>query len=108
MKEKVVFFYVTCGSVDEAQKIGKTLLEERLCACVNIFSKIKSMYWWEGKIDESEEAIMIVKTKESLSEIVEKRILELHSYTCPCIAKIDIEKTNECFKKWLFEETKTS
>ncbi len=107
MKEKVVFFYVTCSSLEEAQKIGKILLEERLCACVNIFPKIKSMYWWEEKIEEAEETVMIVKTKESLADLVESKILQVHSYTCPCIAKIKIKRVNDCFLNWLFKETKT-
>ncbi|PMP66805.1 MAG: divalent-cation tolerance protein CutA [Thermodesulfobacterium geofontis] len=106
MKEKIVFLYVTCGSKEEAQKIGKTLLEERLCACINIYQEVKSMYWWKGKIEEAKEAILIVKTRESLADLVEQKILELHSYTCPCIARMKIEKTNECFSNWLFEETK--
>jgi periplasmic divalent cation tolerance protein len=106
MKDKIVFLYVTCASEDEAKKIGKALLEERLCACVNIYLQISSMYWWEGKIEESKEAIMIVKTKESLINLAEEKILQLHSYTCPCIAKIEIERTNECFLNWLLKETK--
>jgi periplasmic divalent cation tolerance protein len=106
MKEGVVFLYVTCSSEEEAKKIGKALLEERLCACINIYSKVKSMYWWEEKIEESEEAILIVKTKDSLSKEAESKILKLHSYSCPCVAKIKIEKTNECFFNWLLKETK--
>jgi len=106
MKDKIVFLYVTCSSEEEAQKIGEALLKERLCACVNIYPQITSMYWWEEKIEKSRESIMIVKIKESLSELAEKKILELHSYTCPCIAKFKIEKTNECFLNWLLKETK--
>lgn len=106
MKDKIVFFYVTCSSEEEAQKLGEILLKERLCACVNIYPQATSIYWWEEKIEKAKETIMIVKTKESLSNLVEKKILENHSYTCPCIAKISIEKTNECFYNWLLKETK--
>lgn len=108
MKERIIFLYVTCGSKEEAQKIGKILLEERLCACVNIYPKIESFYWWEGKIEKSEETIIIVKTKESLADLAEQKILQIHSYTCPCIAKIEIKKINECFLNWLLKETRAN
>ncbi|MGC8872072.1 MAG: divalent-cation tolerance protein CutA [Caldimicrobium sp.] len=103
--EKIVFLYVTTSSPDEAEKIAKILLERRLCACVNIYSGVKSLYWWEGKIDSSSEAIMIVKTRESLIPQVEKTIKEHHSYNCPCIAKIPVEIIFKPFEEWLLKET---
>jgi len=106
MKDKIVFLYVTCGSEEEAKKIGKALLKNRFCASINIYPNISSIYWWEGKIEESKEAIMIVKTRKSLAKLVEDKILKLHSYICPCIVQIsEIEKGNECFINWLFKET---
>lgn len=105
-EEKVVFLYVTLSSREEGEKIGKILLEKRLCACVNIYSGIKSLYWWEGKIEASEEAIMIVKTKESLISEVTAEIKSLHSYTVPCIAKLDVDITFKPFEEWLLRETK--
>lgn len=106
MEEKIIFIYVTCANKEEAKRIGKTLLEKRLCACVNIFSDVSSMYWWKGKIEASPEAIMIVKTRASLYEEVEREILKNHSYTCPCIALVsEVLKVNSCFSEWLLEET---
>lgn len=106
MEEKIIFIYVTCANREEAEKIGKILLEKRLCACVNIFSDVFSMYWWKGKIETSKEAIIIVKTRASLYEEVEKEILKNHSYTCPCIALIsEVSKVNSCFFEWLLETT---
>ena len=61
MKDKIVFLYVTCSSEEEAQKIGEALLKERLCACVNIYPQITSMYWWEEKIEKSVKKKMIKK-----------------------------------------------
>ncbi|HID43773.1 MAG TPA: divalent-cation tolerance protein CutA, partial [Archaeoglobaceae archaeon] len=57
-----IFAYITASSIDEAKKIGRELLEKKIAACINIFP-ITSMYWWEGKIEESPEFVMIVKTK---------------------------------------------
>lgn len=105
-KGRVVFLYVTLSSREEGEKIAKILLEKRLCACVNIYSGIKSLYWWEGKIEASEEAIMIVKTKENLVSEVTAEIKAHHSYTVPCIAKLDVEITFKPFEEWLLKETK--
>jgi len=106
MGDKMVFLYVTTSSIEEAKKIASALLEKRLCACVNIYPQVQSLYWWKGKIESSEEAIMIVKTRETLISEVEKVILENHSYTCPCIVKLLVEPVFKPFEQWLFEETK--
>lgn len=103
--EKMVFLYVTTSSVDEAEKIGKALLEKRLCACVNIYPEVRSFFWWEGRIDSAKESILVIKTRESLIPEAEKNILENHSYTCPCIVKIPVEAVFKPFEEWLFKET---
>lgn len=105
MKDRMTFLYVTTSSLEEAQKLAKLLLEKRLCACVNLYPQVRSLYWWEGKIDSSEETIMIVKTREALLPQVEKTILENHSYSCPCIVKIPVEPVFKPFEEWLFKET---
>ena len=67
------FVYITTKDKDEAKKIGKALLEERLVACVNIIDNMNSLYWWEGAIQDDNETILIAKTKGSLvSEVIEK------------------------------------
>ncbi|QER41973.1 divalent-cation tolerance protein CutA [Thermodesulfobacterium sp. TA1] len=104
-KDKVIFVYITFPNSEEALKIGKLLLEKRLCGCINLLSNITSMYWWEGKIESSQEAVLIVKTRESLYSEVEKEVLKHHSYSCPCIAKIEVSEVTPCFLKWLFKET---
>ncbi|MCS7199920.1 MAG: divalent-cation tolerance protein CutA [Caldimicrobium sp.] len=104
-EERIVFLYVTTSSLEEAQKIGRILLERRLCACVNIYNGVQSMYWWQGKLESSQEAIMIVKTREGLVEEAERAIRDNHSYTCPCIAKIPVEIPFKAFEEWLIRET---
>lgn len=103
MKYKLV--YITIKSEKEAIKIGRVLVKEKLGACVNIFP-IKSIYRWKGKVEESEESGMIVKTKESLIDEVIKKVKELHSYEVPCIISLDIEKGNSDFLEWIGKETK--
>ncbi|MCS7279508.1 MAG: divalent-cation tolerance protein CutA [Thermodesulfobacteriaceae bacterium] len=106
MSEKVVFIYVTFPSEEEAKKIGKILLEERLCACINLYSQVKSFYWWEGKIEEATESILIVKTRKALAKKVEETILKYHSYTVPCIMVFSAEEGFKPFIEWIYRETK--
>ena len=71
--ERAVFVYTTWPSIVEAEKAGRDLVERRLAACVNILPGMISHYWWEGKVERAEEAVMIVKTRASLAEPVSAR-----------------------------------
>jgi len=97
--------YITTKDEEEAKKIGKALVEEKLAACVNIHP-IESIYRWEGKVQEEGEAAMFVKTKAELADKVIQRVKELHSYEVPCIVCFPIEKGNPDFLKWIEESTK--
>ena len=97
--------YITTGSEKEAEQIAKTLVEEKLVACANIFL-IKSVYWWEGEVQNDNEFAMFLKTKESLVEEVIRRVKELHSYEVPCIVSLPLEKGNPDYFKWIEESTK--
>lgn len=97
--------YITTGDENEARKIGRTLVEEKLVACVN-FRPIKSIYRWEGEIEEEEEIAMLVKTRAELADKVIERVKELHSYEVPCIVSLPIEKGYPDFLQWIGESTK--
>ena len=97
--------YITTKDEDEAKKIGKTLVEEKLAACVNTHP-IKSIYRWEGEIQEEGEVAMLVKTKAQLADKVIARVKELHSYEVPCIVSLPIEKGNPDFLEWIKKSTK--
>ena len=93
--------YVTCGSKIEAIKLGKLLVKNKLAACTNIFSNIKSIFNWRHKVAQSQEEILIGKTqKKNVSKII-KLIERKHSYKCPCILFFDIEKGNKKFLSWI-------
>ena len=70
----------TAGSEAEARTIARSLVERRLVACVNILPKIKSIYRWQEKIEESEEWLLVIKTTRTAFEAVREAIKELHSY----------------------------
>jgi periplasmic divalent cation tolerance protein len=97
--------YMTAGSMEEAKKIGKTLVVERLAACVNLIDKMHSVYWWEGKVQEDDEVIMIAKTRNSLLPTLTEKVKSIHSYTVPCIVSVPITDGNRDFLAWIEKET---
>ncbi len=105
MAMKHAFLYITVGSAGEAASIARDLLDDRLIACANIIDGARSLYWWEGKVEQESEAVMIAKTREDLVEKVIERVRELHSYDCPCIVALPIVDGNPAFLDWIDEET---
>ena len=99
------FVYVTAASPEQAQEIGRKLVEERLAACVNIFEAMKSLYWWQGRIEQANEAVLIAKTRSDLVPALVKRVKALHSYSCPCVVALRVGKGNPDFLKWIAAET---
>ena len=103
---KLNIVYITAKDKEEAKKIGRELVKERLVACVNIIDKMNSIYWWEGQIQDDFETILIAKTKESLMDELVQKVKSLHSYSCPCIISLPILDGNKEFLEWLSKETK--
>jgi periplasmic divalent cation tolerance protein len=104
MPEAVVVL-VTCGSEEEAVKIAGTLVEERLAACANLISPIRSIYRWEGKVWDEKEWLLIIKTRRERFEELEKRVKSLHSYSVPEVIAIPVSEGSASYLKWLEENT---
>ena len=104
MAEFVVLF-VTCGSEEEALKVARALVEERLAACANVVSPIRSIYRWEGKVWDEKEWLLIIKTQRSRFEELEKRVRSLHSYTTPEIIALPIVEGSSPYLRWIEEMT---
>ena len=103
--DRAVFVYTTWPTTVEAEAAGRTLVERRLAACVNILPGMISHYRWQGEIERGEEAVMIVKTRASLSEQVSTAIKEMHSYTVPAILVIPLETVDAAYLEWMTKET---
>jgi len=101
----VFFVYVTAANEAEAERIARTVVEERLAACANLLGAIKSVYWWEGKMCEGEETGLVLKTSETRKSELIDRIKQLHSYDCPCIVCLPIADGNSDFLQWIKAET---
>lgn len=97
--------YITATDPKHARLIGKKLVEERLVACVNIFDQVNSIYWWEGRIHDGHESVIVAKTRATLTAKVVARVKELHSYEVPCIVTVPINGGNGDFLKWIGEHS---
>ena len=100
MKELVVV-YITAPSADEGARIARALVEERLAACVNRIGGVSSIYRWQGKVEESAEELLIVKTSREKFEALRQRVGELHRYSVPEIIALPIIDGSESYLDWL-------
>jgi periplasmic divalent cation tolerance protein len=100
-----VWIYVTTKDEAEAKDIAQALLEKRLVACANITAGMKSLYWWENKISEDQEAVLVLKTTRSKFSEVETAIKKIHSYEEPCIVAMPIVEGSKGYLSWLKRET---
>ena len=101
MPTEFSLFYVTFPDEATAQKVSKTLLEEQLIACSNLFPGIQSQYWWRGKIESTQEYVMILKSLARLKEPLQARLKTLHPYETFCFLEIGIEGGNPEYLQWL-------
>lgn len=101
---EINMIYITAGSKDEARMIGKTLVSNRLAACVNIIENMNSIYMWDGKLQDDKETILIAKTTKARVPDLIKKVKSLHSYDCPCIVSLPVADGNSVFLKWISDE----
>jgi periplasmic divalent cation tolerance protein len=93
--------YATFANAEEAELIGRTVVEERLAACVNILGAIDSIYRWRGEVERGSEVAAIFKTTDAAADALMARIAELHSYDVPCIVTWSIEKILGGYADWV-------
>jgi len=98
---KPIIVVTTTASKEEATKIVKILLKEKLVACANIFGPVASYFWWQGKIEEAQEFMVFMKTNEDLFERLSERIKMIHSYEVPELLALPITKGFPPYLDWL-------
>jgi periplasmic divalent cation tolerance protein len=97
--------YATCGSRDEAVRLGRALVEARLVACASVIDGLCSVYWWEGRVQDSAEALLLCKTHPDRVDAAIDRLRALHSYDCPCILALPVSAGLPDFLAWIAAET---
>lgn len=106
--EEFIVVYVTVGSAEEGERLAQALVGERLAACVNRLGPVRSVYRWQGQVEQSEEQLLIIKTKRELFGALRKRVQELHSYSVPEIIALPILEGSESYLQWLGEQVMES
>ena len=102
---KIVIF-ITAANKQEARRIASSLIKEKLAACVNIVEKVESLFWWQAKVDQAKEVLLIVKTKKKLLNKLIRLVKSLHSYTVPEIIALPIIGGNSDYLNWIDDVTK--
>jgi periplasmic divalent cation tolerance protein len=101
----IVVVLVTAPSDDEARRIGRTLVDERLAACVNVVGPVRSIYRWDGAVQEGTEHLMIVKARRADVETLAARVCALHPYDLPEVIALDVVAGSAPYLDWLRSST---
>jgi periplasmic divalent cation tolerance protein len=103
----IVLLYCTAASTAEAEKVAEAVVGQRLAACANIIPGMRSFYWWQGKLERGEEAVLILKTRPDLVEAATAAIKAAHGYSVPCVLPLSVgEGGNADYVAWLLGETR--
>ena len=101
-----VVVLVTAGSTNEAEAIGRSLVEARLAACVNISPGVRSLFRWQGAIERQEESLLLVKSRSDLVPSLIEAVKRLHSYTVPEVIALPILAGSPDYLAWIDESVR--
>lgn len=96
---------VTAPSAAKAAELGRAVVSERLAACASVVPAIRSIYWWEGKVQDEPEVLIILKTTRARFEALRDRVLALHPYQVPEVIALPVEAGSERYLEWIGRET---
>jgi periplasmic divalent cation tolerance protein len=99
-----IVIYVTVGAAEEAGRIARALVEDRLAACVNQLPGVRSTYRWQGEVEQSNEELLIIKTRRDLLTSVHRRVRELHSYDLPELIALPVVDGSGEYLQWLDDQ----
>ena len=104
MAEEIIIL-ITVSSPDEGEKIARALVAEHLVACVNAIPGVRSFFFWEGKVQDAAEVLLVCKSRKALMEKVIERVKSLHSYTVPEIIALPIVSGSPAYLAWVNDST---
>jgi len=96
---------VTCGSIQEARRMGRVVVEKKLAACANIVPRIESIYRWKGKVERAREVLMLLKTSAARVPQLEREIKRAHGYDLPEFVVLPIEAGSKEYLRWIADST---
>ena len=97
----VVSVYAIFADAEEAERIGRAVVEARLAACINILGPVRSIYRWKGEVQTADEVAAIFKTSDESAGALMTRIAGLHSYTVPCVVAWPVDKVLQSYAQWV-------
>jgi periplasmic divalent cation tolerance protein len=97
---------MTAADADAAERLGAALVEARLATCANVVPGLASIYWWEGKVERADEALLVLKTVEGCVEALRARAVELHAYDVPEFLVLDVTDGHEPYLAWVRAENR--
>ena len=98
---------ITCGSLPQARRLARSVVQKRLAACVNIvLSRVESVYRWKGKVEEAREVLLLMKTTKNRLAALEREVKRLHSYDVPEFLVLPVAAGSHEYLCWLMESTK--
>jgi|HubBroStandDraft_5_1064220.scaffolds.fasta_scaffold05248_4 periplasmic divalent cation tolerance protein len=95
--------FTTASTPDEAKRLARALVEEQLAACVTLIPSVRSIYRWEGKVEDSTESLLMIKTSVEQLAALEARLHELHSYDTPEFLALRVEAGSRGYLDWMLE-----
>ena len=103
---KYIQVSTTVEKKEDADRIARTLVEDRVAACVQVIGPVKSTYWWKGNVEEASEWLCVMKTREKLYADLEASLKAVHPYEVPEIVAVPVVKGSVVYLRWIEEETK--
>lgn len=103
---EIYFVYVTTADAIEASAIAKSVVADRLAACANAIPGMQATYWWDGRVQQDEECVLILKTAADKLDGLRARVTELHSYDLPCVVAMRIDDAGAEYRAWVVAETR--
>ena len=103
--DEFVVVLVTAGSADEAARIGRALVEARLAACANVVGPIRSIYRWQGAVEDAAEHLLLLKARGADLDALEAEVRALHSYDVPEVLALPVRGGSAAYLAWLAQST---
>jgi periplasmic divalent cation tolerance protein len=100
-----ILVLTTLPTADVAAEVAKALVGEKLAACANILPALRSIYRWEGKVQDENEVLVLLKTRRGQYERLKARILALHPYDVPEVLAVPVEQGHGAYLDWIASET---
>jgi periplasmic divalent cation tolerance protein len=107
MTDKIVVLS-TCDSQEQAARLARHLVEQRLAACVNILAQVRSFYRWNEKVEDAGEWMLVIKSRRDLFLALRAEIEKMHSYEVPEIVALPVVDGSEAYLRWLDHELKAA